>query len=166
MKTKQNNINGDNMKIKWKRLIIIICITFVVGSFFSWFTMNNMDTFKELAKPINIPGILFPIVWSILYLLMSISCYIITESSNKDKDYAILIYIIQLIINSTWSLIFFGFGVYLFSFIWLLLLLSMIIVMIIKFYKINKKAAYLNIPYLLWVIFAGYLNFGIYLLNK
>ena len=153
-------------KINWKRLIIIILITFIVGSFFSLFTMNNMDTFKELEKPINVPGILFPIVWSILYLLMSISCYIITEKDNPNKNKALTIYAVQLVINSLWSLIFFGFGAYLISFIWLLILLASIIWMIIEFYKIDKKAALLQMPYLLWVIFAGYLNLGIYLLNR
>ncbi len=153
-------------KINWKRLIIITIITFIVGSFFSWFTMNNMDTFKELAKPINVPGILFPIVWSILYLLMSISCYIVSESGDKDKNKALIWYGVQLIINSLWSLIFFGFGAYLFAFIWIILLLIMVIIMVYKFYKIDKRAAYLNIPYILWIIFAAYLNFGIWLLNK
>lgn len=153
-------------KINWKRLIIITIITFVVGSFFSWFTMNNMATFKELEKPVNVPGILFPIVWSILYLLMSISCYIITESNDKNKDKAVIWYGIQLVINSLWSLIFFGFGAYLFAFIWIILLLIAVIIMIAKFYNIDKRAAYLNIPYVLWIIFAGYLNFGIYLLNR
>ncbi len=154
------------MKINWKRLIIITLITFIVGSFFSLITMNNMDTFKELSKPINVPSILFPIVWSILYFLMSISCYIVTNSSNKDKNDALIWYAIQLVINSLWSLIFFGFGAYLFAFIWIILLLIMVIIMVVKFYKIDKQSAYLNIPYILWIIFAGYLNFGIYLLSR
>lgn len=149
-------------KINWKRLIAIIIITFVVGSFFSFFTMNNMDTFKELEKPINVPGILFPIVWSILYLLMSISLYIVIDKNRNS----LIIYSIQLIINSLWTLIFFGFGAYLLAFIWIILLLIAIVIMIAKFYNIDKKAAYLNIPYLLWVLFAAYLNLGIYLLNK
>lgn len=153
-------------KINWKRLIIIIVITFIVGSFFSFFMMNNMDTFKELKKPINVPGVLFPIVWSILYLLMSISCYIITTKDDKNKDNAIIWYGIQLIINSLWSLIFFGFSAYLFSFIWIILLLISVIIMIVKFYKIDKTAAYLNIPYVLWILFAGFLNLGIYILNR
>lgn len=153
-------------KINWKRLILITIITFVVGSFFSFFTMNNMDTFKELEKPINVPGVLFPIVWSILYLLMSISCYIITNSNDKNKNEAIIIYAIQLIINSVWSLIFFGFGAYLLGFIWIIILAVIVIIMIAKFYNINKKAAYLNLPYILWILFAAYLNFGIYILNK
>lgn len=149
-------------KINWKRLIVIIIITFVVGSFFSFFTMNNMDTFKELEKPINVPGILFPIVWSILYLLMSISLYIVIDKNRNS----LIIYSIQLIINSLWTLIFFGFGAYLLAFIWIILLLIAIVIVIAKFYNIDKKAAYLNIPYLLWVLFAAYLNLGIYLLNK
>ncbi len=153
-------------KINWKRLIIIIVITFIVGSFFSFFMMNNMDTFKELKKPINVPGVLFPIVWSILYLLMSISCYIITTKDDKSKDNAIIWYGIQLIINSLWSLIFFGFSAYLFAFIWIILLLISVIIMIVKFYKIDKTAAYLNIPYVLWILFAGFLNLGIYILNR
>lgn len=153
-------------KINWKRLIIIIIITFIVGSFFSFFTMNNMDTFKELKKPINVPGVLFPVVWSIIYLLMSISCYIITTKDDKNKDNAIIWYGIQLIINSLWSLIFFGFSAYLFSFIWIILLLAIVIIMIVKFYKIDKMAAYLNIPYVLWILFAGFLNLGIYILNR
>lgn len=154
------------MKINWKRLIIITIITFVVGSFFSWFTMNNMDTFKELEKPVNVPAILFPIVWSILYFLMSISCYIITRSNNDSKGKTLVWYGIQLVINSLWSLIFFGFGAYLFAFIWIILLLITVVIMIAKFYNIDKRAAYINIPYILWILFAGYLNFGIYLLNR
>lgn len=154
------------MKIDWKKLILIIIVTFIVGSFFSIFTMNNMDTFKELNKPIEVPGILFPIVWSILYLLMSISYYIVSSKNNENKKEAEVSYVIQLIINSLWSLIFFGFEAYLFAFIWLLLLLISIIVMIIRFYKVDKTAAYLQIPYLLWVIFAGYLNISIYFLNR
>lgn len=153
------------MKINWKRLITIIVITFIVGSFFSLFTMNNMDTFKELEKPVNVPAMLFPIVWGILYTLMGISCYIIFQSDDKDRKNALLWYIIQLIINSLWSLIFFGFEAYLFSFVWIILLLISVIIMIINFNKVNKTAAYLQIPYLLWIIFAAYLNLGIYILN-
>ena len=152
------------MKINWKKLIIIIIVTFLIGSLFSIFTMNNMEAFKELDKPINVPGIIFPIVWSILYLLMSISYYLISESPNNDK--AVRAYWFQLVINSLWTLIFFGFKSYLFAFIWLLLLLVSIIVMMVEFYKHDKRSTYLNIPYLLWVIFAGYLNLGIYLLNR
>lgn len=154
------------MKIDWKKLIIITVITFIVGTFFSFLTMNSMDTFKDLSKPINVPGVLFPIVWSILYLLMSISCYLIVQSNDKDKKEGIILYAIQLVINSLWTLIFFGFGAYLLSFIWIIILLIVVIIMLAKFYNINKIAMYINIPYVLWLLFAAYLNLGIYLLNK
>lgn len=154
------------MKINWKKLIIITLLTFFVGSFFNFFTMNNMETFKELSKPIDVPGILFPIIWTILYLLMSISYYIISNSNDKQKDESKTIYIVQLIINSLWSLIFFGFEAYLLAFIWIIILLIAVIVMIVKFYKVNRLSAYLQIPYVLWIIFAGYLNLGIYILNQ
>lgn len=154
------------MKINWKKLIIITLVTFLIGGFFSFFTMNNMDTFEELSKPIDVPGVVFPIVWSILYLLMSISYYIVSNSNSKYKDEAKTAYIVQLIINSLWSLIFFGFEAYLLAFIWIIILLISVIIMIVNFYKVNKTAAYLQIPYVLWIIFAGYLNLGIYLLNR
>ena len=154
------------MRIDWKKLIIITVITFIVGTFFSFFTMNSMDTFKDLSKPINVPGVLFPIVWSILYLLMSISCYLIVQSNDKDKKEGIILYAIQLVINSLWTLIFFGFGAYLLSFIWIIILLIVVIIMLAKFYNINKIAMYINILYVLWLLFAAYLNLGIYLLNK
>ena len=154
------------MRIDWKKLIIITVITFIVGTFFSFFTMNSMDTFKDLSKPINVRGVLFPIVWSILYLLMSISCYLIVQSNDKDKKEGIILYAIQLVINSLWTLIFFGFRAYLLSFIWIIILLIVVISMLAKFYNINKIAMYINIPYVLWLLFAAYLNLGIYLLNK
>lgn len=134
--------------------------------FLVFFTMNSMDTFKDLSKPINVPGVLFPIVWSILYLLMSISCYLIVQSNDKDKKEGIILYAIQLVINSLWTLIFFGFGAYLLSFIWIIIFLIVVIIMLAKFYNINKIAMYINIPYVLWLLFAAYLNLGIYLLNK
>lgn len=154
------------MKINWKKLIMITLVTFLIGSFFSFFTMNNMDTFKELSKPIDVPAVVFPIVWSILYLLMSISYYIVSNSNSKYKDEAKTAYVVQLIINSLWSLIFFGFEAYLLAFIWIIILLISVIIMIVNFYKVNKTAAYLQIPYVLWIIFAGYLNLGIYFLNR
>ena len=85
------------------------------------------------------------------------------ESIEKIRN---MNYSEKLIINSLWSLIFFGFEAYLLAFIWIIILLISVIIMIVNFYKVNKTAAYLQIPYVLWIIFAGYLNLGIYLLNR
>lgn len=149
------------MKINIKLLIFCIIITFFIGSFFSLFTSPAM--YENLNKSIAVPKMAFPVVWSILYLLMSISLYLILQKSKNNK--AIQLYFTQLIFNSLWTLIFFGFKLYLLSFIWILILTIMIVIMIYEFYHLSKIASFINIPYLLWVIFASYLNLTILLLN-
>ena len=148
-------------KVDYKSLVKYILITFIIGGIFTPFTMNN-EVYQNLNKPFEIPSIVFPIVWSILYLLMAISLYIV-KKEDSNENY--LIYYIQLIVNSLWTLFFFGFKWYLFSFFWIILLIILVIAMIRKFYSVKPIAGYLNIPYLLWLIFAGYLNFMIYYLN-
>jgi len=152
------------MKINYKKLLLYIVITFLIGSFFAIFTSNN-ETYRSLNKIIEVPGIVFPIVWSILYLLMSISAYIVSESNDRNKNKALKIYFIQLIVNSLWTLIFFGFKLYAFGFIWILLLISLVVLMIYNFYKIKSVAGYINLPYILWLIFAAFLNISILILN-
>lgn len=151
------------MKINYKKLLIFILITFIIGSFFTF--LIDTSFYNTLNKPIDIPSIVFIVVWTMLYLLMAISAYIISESNVLSKINALLMYFIQLIVNSLWTLFFFGFELYLFSFAWILLLIILVSIMIYKFYKINNTSAYLNIPYLLWIIFAAYLNYMIYYLN-
>lgn len=147
--------------INWKKLFICILVTFIIGSLFAFFTINS--SYDSLNKPFEIPAIVFPIVWSILYILMAISLYIVTDYDNSEN--AVIIYFLQLIVNSFWTLFFFGLKWYLFSFLWIILLIILVVIMIYKFYKINKTAGFINIFYLLWLIFAGYLNFMIYYLN-
>lgn len=149
------------MKINIKLLIFCIIITFFIGSFFSLFTSPAM--YENLNKSIAVPKIAFSVVWSILYLLMSISLYLIIQKSKNNK--AIQLYFTQLIFNSLWTLIFFGFKLYFLSFIWILILTIMIVIMTYEFYHLSKIASFINIPYLLWVIFASYLNLTILLLN-
>ncbi len=152
------------MKINYKKLILIIILTILVGSIFSFFTGNEI--YNEIVRPkFSPPGIVFPIAWFILYTLMGISFYIVLQSNDVNKDAGILIYIIQLIFNSLWTLIFFGLKNFLLGFIWIGILIVLVVFMIIKFYKIDKRAGLLQIPYLLWLCFAFYLNLSIYLLN-
>ena len=128
-----------------------------------------MKDFEVLNQPpLSPPGWLFPIVWTILYTLMGISAYLIKTSDAKEQEKAdaLSIYHYQLLVNFLWPVFFFNFGWYLFSLIWLLLLWILVLWMIIRFEKINKTAAYLNIPYLLWLTFAAYLNFGVWWLNR
>ncbi len=156
----------------WKKIkpyIISVAIALGVGALSALFTRNNMDIYDRIkTPPLAPPGILFPIVWTVLYTLMGISSAIIyTKGKNENIPVydALKIYGIQLAVNFFWSIIFFNAEAFLFAFIWIILLWVLIIKMIKSFYEIDKLAAYLQIPYLLWVTFAAYLNLAIYLLN-
>ena len=154
------------MKIKNKStLIIAILIPITVGTLSALFS-RNMSLYSTINKPpISPPGFIFPIVWIMLYILMGISSYFVYESNNPNKSNALKTYALQLFFNFWWSIIFFRFSLYLFAFLWLLALIALIAVMIYQFYKIKPLSAYLQIPYLLWCLFAAYLNFMIYRLN-
>ena len=154
------------MKIRNKSVFIIsILIPLAVGSI-SALISGNMSSYTALNKPaFSPPGYIFPIVWTILYILMGISSYIVYSSNSPNKPKALLIYGIQLFFNFCWSIIFFGLDLYLFAFIWLIALIFIIIIMIRQFYIVSPLAAYLQIPYLIWCIFAAYLNFSIFILN-
>lgn len=154
------------MKIYIKKLLFYIIITLVIGSFPSIFVIKGMNNYSSLNRPpLSPPGIVFPIFWTILYILMGISIYLIMKSNNKNKYTARLIYFIQLVINALWTPIFFGLKEYFLAFLWILFLIITVILMMSYFFKINKVSTYLNIPYLLWLLFASYLNFGIFVLN-
>lgn len=155
------------MKIDWKKLIICILIPIGVGTITSFLTMGSMETFDYLNKPPLSPsGIVFPIVWSILYVLMGISSYLVIRSGKEYRTKtALTVYGIQLILGLIWSLVFFNLEGYLAAFFLLIILLATILVMTFLFYKLNKISGYLMIPYIIWVFFAGYLNFMIFLLN-
>ncbi len=153
-------------KINVKHLAISLAISIGTGILSGLLSMGAMENFEKTVKPpLTPPGFLFPIVWFILFTLMGISSYIIYESSAENRNRALTIYGIQLAVNFIWPLLFFNLEAYFISFIWILLLWVLIILMIIEFSKISKAAAWLQVPYLLWVTFAAYLNFGIFLLN-
>ena len=157
------------MKSKSKALIISLLISLGVGALSGFLTKDSMKTFESLVKPaLSPPGFIFPIVWTLLFVLMGVSAYLVwtSDAPRIQKQRALAVYGVQLAINFLWSIIFFNLDAYLFAFVWLLLLWLMIILMIYLFGKISRTAAYLQIPYLLWVSFAGYLNMAIYLLNK
>lgn len=152
-------------KINIKALVISIIVPIVIGLIGSLLGNSNMG-FEMVNKPIfSPPGFIFPIVWTILYIFMGISSYLIYTSNNKNKNKALKIYLLQLIVNMLWTFFFFNLKWYLFSFIWIILLIALVITMIKEFTRINKTAGYLQIPYLIWLIFASILNLSIYLLN-
>ena len=145
-------------------IIISILIPLAVGAISSFLsgTMMDPDFIQPTFSP---PGYLFPIVWTILYILMGISSYLIYTSDSPWRTPSLLFYTIQLIFNFFWSILFFRFSLYGLAFLWLLMLIGFIIIMIYLFSKVRPLAAYLQIPYLLWCLFAAYLNYAVYMLN-
>ena len=132
----------------------------VVGLIISGY-MNYGDMVKP---PLSPPSYIFPIVWTILYILMGISYFIATKDKENDKDLN-QIYILQLLVNFFWPIIFFVLKMYFTAFFWIILLLILVIIMIKELLKNNKISGCLQIPYFIWLLFATYLNIGIFLLN-
>ena len=142
-----------------------ISIPIIVGGAVGLITSNAIN-YNDLIQPAFAPpSFLFPIVWTILYVLMGVSYGILENKGLVDAE-TNSIYYLQLTVNALWSFIFFVFKWRLFAFIWILILDALVIDMIIKFYKKDKTAGLLQIPYLLWISFATVLNFAVYLLNR
>ncbi len=153
-----------------KTYIISILIPLAVGFLSSMLTMKSMDIYTDLiTPPLSPPGWLFPVVWTILYILMGISSAMVWENRKNNPiaaDRGLVAYGISLIFNFLWSIFFFNFRWLLFSFVWLLALLYLIIRTIYYYHKVYPLAAYLQIPYAIWVTFAGYLNLALWILNR
>ena len=143
-------------------------IPLLVGSAAGLLTRNSMEVFESLRKPPFAPsGILFPIVWSVLYTLMGIASYIVYTSGKDGEEIssALTVYGLQLVVNFLWPVFFFRFGWYTFAFFWLILLWVLVFYTFKLFHEISKTAAWLLVPYLVWLTYAAYLNLGIVLLN-
>ncbi len=154
------------MKKKAKPYIISVLIALFAEGISALFTMGNMDIYQTINKPfLTPPTWLFPIVWTILFTLMGIGAGLVYMSSDSKKRGALAVYAVQLAVNFVWSLIFFNVRNFSLAVVWLILLWILVLVMIIKFCKINKKAAYLQIPYLAWLTFALYLTIMISILQ-
>ena len=148
-----------------KTLIINLIISLGVGGLSSFLTSGSMDIYSSIIlPPFAPPSYLFPIVWTILYVLMAISATIIYEKSPRAKS--LVIYGLQLLVNFIWPLLFFNGRMFSAAFVCLMILWFLVIWMILEFYKTDKLAAYLQIPYLLWLTFAAVLNFSIFILNR
>ncbi len=151
-----------------KKLIIAILIPLGVGLLSYLITRNGIGNYSNnLIKPLFAPpSFLFSIVWTILYVLMGLSSYYIYESMSCHKGNCLLLYGLNLVLNFTWPIIFFNLETRLFAFLFILLLDIVVILMTLCFYGIDKKSGYLNIPYIVWLLFASVLNLSVYILNR
>ena len=151
---------------KAKPYIFSILLSLTVGGLSALSIANNMNIYDKIRMPpLSPPGWLFPVVWTILFIVMGISSAMIFTSKSSKKDDALFIYAVSLVLNFSWSIFFFNMQSFIVAFIILVALWLSIIITIIQYYKINKVSAWLQLPYLLWVTFAGYLNFAIIVLN-
>lgn len=156
------------MKINWKTLIPCIAAPLIVGATSSFLSMGSMETFSKINKPaFSPPGWVFPVVWTILYIFMGCASYLVIESGGDETKIkkSMILYSVQLVLNFFWPILFFSFGLYGFSFLWLVVLWILVLLTAISFKNLSNLAFYLLIPYLVWIVFAGYLNFEIAVLN-
>lgn len=167
----------NNKSINWLALLKSISIPLIASYLGLLLYKNDLNLFENIKKPfLSPPPIVFNIVWPILYILMGISYYLVQYSSNgttnnidyhvHNKKHITKLYYLQLLCTIIWPIIFFKYRLYFISFLILIILVSLVVMLIFKYYTIDKKAAILQSPYILWLTFAGYLNFSIYLLNE
>ena len=154
---------------RWKPYLFWVLFTEAVGGLSGWLTREGTRYFNAFVTkpPLSPPGILFPIVWAVLYLLMGIGAariYLLRPSRSRSRS--LYLYLLQLAFNFLWSVIFFNLRAYAGAFVWLVVLWALIFRMIQRFRENDTLAANLQIPYLLWVAFAGYLNAGVWYLNR
>lgn len=151
---------------KYKYIILNVAISLGIGALSAIFTMNAMDVYQTVNRPkCSPPGFLFPIVWTVLYILIGLSSYLIHRSDSHNKETALIIYYFQLLINFSWPIAFFNYQSFLLALAILLVLNVLVVILIKLFYQIRPLAAYLLLPYLGWILFALYLNFWIFVNN-
>ena len=154
---------------KWKPYLISAGIALAVGALSGFLSMSGMEDYMQtVAKPaLTPPGWVFGVIWTLLYTLMGVSAARIwLNPDSLQRSRGLNLYVAQLIVNFFWSLIFFNAQAFGFALLWLLLLWVLVLLMILQFYKVDKIAAYLQIPYLIWLTFAAYLNIGVWYLNQ
>lgn len=153
-------------KIKIKPLVVSLLVSLGVGAVAGFLTSGSVDVYNTLNLPaLSPPSVVFPIVWTALYILMGVSAYIIYSSGAKEKNFALRVYGVQLLQNYIWPLVFFNMNGYVLAFIILILLWLTVIYMIYRFYRISRLAAILQIPYIIWLTFAAYLNLAVIIYN-
>ena len=154
---------------KYKPYIYSVLIALAVGGLSALFTLDGFGIYDIIASPpLSPPPIVFPIVWTVLYILMGTSAAIVFTSGQASYDkrtQALKSYGLSLILNFFWSIIFFKLGAFFFAFVWLLALLATVVRTVLEYREIDRLAAVLQIPYLLWLLFAAYLSAGVWILN-
>lgn len=152
----------------WKIYAAWILLAEAVGGLSGWLTRDGAKAYSEsiIQPPLSPPALVFPIVWGILFALMGIgAARIYLASPSRERTNSLRIFLLQLAFNFFWSILFFNLQAFGAALVWLLILWGLILWMIVTFRKVDPLAAWMQIPYLLWVTFAAYLNYGVWMLN-
>ena len=155
-------------KSVWKPYVLWILGVEAVGALSGFLTRRGSELYSQTITkpPLSPPSLVFPVVWGILFLLLGVgAARIYLSPASPERSRSLLAFFIQLAFNFLWSIIFFNLQKFGAAFLWLVALWGLILWMIVAFRKVDPPAACLQIPYLLWVTFAAYLNFGVWLLN-
>ena len=156
------------IKQHWKTYAFWVLLSEAVGALSGWLTRNGSKIFSQSVNkpPLTPPSLVFPIAWGVLFLLMGISAArVALTPASRGRSLGLNLFILQLVVNFLWSPIFFNLQAYGFALIWLLLLMLLVVAMILAFHKTDPLAAWIQVPYLMWLVFATYLNAGVWLLN-
>lgn len=154
------------MRKKWKQLIVCLAIPLATGGLSAFLSRKGMKGFGSLRQPpLSPPMWLFPVVWTVLFLMMGLASWLVLREKRKPRDGALTAYGVQLFFNFFWSLLFFRWGLFFPALLWLAVLWGLIVWTALLFRRLRPAAGWLMLPYLLWVSFAAYLNAGVWLLN-
>ena len=162
------NLKSALASVKWRKLLLCIALPLTVGGLAALLTAGSMEAYNALLQPpFSPPGWVFPVVWTILYILMGWGSdrIWVADAPKEKKRNALILYGVQLFFNFFWSLLFFRWELRLTAFFWLLALWVFVYVTIRLFYRVEDLAGDLMLPYLLWTTYAAYLNMGVFLLN-
>ena len=155
-------------KSKWKTYAAWVLLTEAVGALAGWLTRDGVKLYNlnAIKPPLSPPPAVFPVAWVILYALMGIgAARVYLSDFSQERRTALTVYGVQLAFNFMWSIIFFDLRAYLFALVWIIVLWALIVRMTVLFWKCDKPAGWMQIPYVLWVLFAAYLNYGVWRLN-
>ena len=157
----------NNTRQNYISYILSVLLALAVGALSGLISGGSMMQYETLIKPpFSPPGWLFPVVWTILYVLMGIAAAKVWNSRHAERDTALTLYGVQLAVNFFWPIFYFLFGARLLALLWLVLLIYLVFLNLKYFNEISMSAAWLLLPYFIWLIYALYLNFGTYLLNR
>lgn len=152
---------------KWFPYLVAVGLTLLGGALSGLLSMAGSEAYLALRQPpLAPPSWVFPVVWTILYVLMGLGIAAVMQKGGREARPALRLYLVQLLVNYLWPIFFFRWELRGFAYFWILLLILLVVLMILHFDRISTPAAWLQIPYLLWLIFAAYLNLTFWLLNR